>query len=215
MKTNFIDFWTSLFVEPKAFFSKYLADTEEQPPYFVLAIILFGIGAGINRLDKQLTKYDLNGRLDDIDFLNNWIGYWLIAVIGGIIGGILLYLIGGWFFNVRLKWSKGTGDIDKSRYIYLYSGVVSSAVVILLTLVSTLISSKPCDSESAFNLWDLTSLALLIFFAYYSVYVSYSGVRAITDADKMQSKIWFLILPIILYTLVYFALFASIVNSVF
>ena len=142
-----------------------------------------------------MTKYDLKGKLDDLDFLNNWIGYWIFAITGGIIGGYILYLIGGWFFNVRLKWSKGTGDIDKSRYIYLYSGVVSSSVIILTTLVSMLINNKPYDSGLELNLWDLTSLILSVFFIYYSVFVSYTGVRTITDADKLRSKIWFLILP--------------------
>lgn len=213
-KTKFIDFWTDLFINPKEFFAKNLTDSKLQPAYFPLAIIVFGIGYGIDRLDRQLTKYDLKGKLDDLDFLNNWIGYWIFAIIGGIIGGYILYLIGGWFFNVRLKWSKGTGDIDKSRYIYLYSGVVSSTVIILTTLVSMLLNNKPYDSESEFNLWDLTSLILLIFFIYYSVFVSYTGVRTITDADKLRSKIWFLILPVFLYTLAYIAIFVLIYNYI-
>lgn len=213
-ETKFIDFWSDLFIRPNDFFKRNLTESSIQPAYFSLAIIVFGIGYGIDRLDRQLTKYDLKGKLDDLDFINNWIGYWIFAIIGGIIGGYILYLIGGWFFNVRLKWSKGTGDIDKSRYIYLYSGVVSSSVIILTTLVSMLINNKPYDSEAEFNLWDLTSLILLVFFIYYSVFVSYTGVQTITDADKLRSKIWFLILPILLYTLAYITIFILIYNYI-
>jgi len=185
---NFINFWKDLFINPKEFFMKNIGNDNQQPAYFTLAIIVFGIGHGIDRLDIQLTKYDLKGKLDDVEFINNWIGYWLFAVIGGIIGGYILYLIGGWFFNVRLKWSKGSSDINKSRYIYLYSGVVSSAVIILITIISMFLNNKPYDPESEFNLWELTSLILLLIFLYYSVYVSYSGVRTITDAEKLGVK---------------------------
>jgi hypothetical protein len=202
-RTNIFTFWRDLFINPKTFFEENLSDSKLQPAYFSLAIVVYGIGFGIDRLDRQLLKYDLQGRLADLDYLNDWAGYWVFAVIGGIIGGYISYLIGGWFFNVRLKWSKGTGDIDKSRYIYLYSGVVSSSIIFLTALVSMLLNDKPYDPGSEFNLWSLTVLILLMFFIYYSVFVSYTGVRAITDADKLRSVIWFLILPIIVYTLAY------------
>lgn len=211
-KPNFITFWRDLFISPEVFFQKNFRNGELPPAYFTFAVIVFGIGYGIDRLDRQLTKYDLKGKLDEVEFINNWVGYWLSAVIGGIIGGYVLYLIGGWFFNVRLKWSKGTSNLDQSRYIYLYSGVISSAIVILTTCISMLIETKPYDTESEFSLWDLTSLVLLLFFLYYSVYVSYCGVRTLTDAEKMRSKIWFLILPVGVYTIAYIAVVALIIN---
>lgn len=212
--TKFINFWTDLFLRPKDFFKNNLVDSTIEPAYFPLAIIVFGIAYGIDRLDRQLMKYDLKGKLDDLDILNNWIGYWIFAIIGGILGGYILYLIGAWFFNVRLKWSNGTGDIEKSRYIYLYSGVISSSVIIFTTLVSMFISNKPYDPEAAFKLWDFASLVALIFFVYYAVYVSYIGVQTITDADKVRSKIWFLYLPFLFYTLSYITVFILIYNYV-
>src|SRR4030095_11288547 len=99
-KTNFLNFWSDLFLKPEDFFSKNFADTKKQPAYFILAVVVFGIGFGIDRVDRQFARYDLKGKLDEIEFLNNWVGYWLFAIIGGVIGGFILYLIGGWFFNV-------------------------------------------------------------------------------------------------------------------
>ena len=212
MKSNLITFWTELFLKPKLFFKKYLRNSESQPAYYNIAIAIFCIGYGIDRLDQQLMKFDLRGNLDEAGLLNNWIVYWVVAILGGFIGGYILYLIGGWFFNVRLKWSKGTGDIEKSRYIYLYSGVVSFAVIILATLLSMTFNNKPYISESESFLWDLISAVLLLFFIFYSVYVSYTGVRAITDAEKVRSRIWFLIIPMVFYMGMYITVFTFFFN---
>lgn len=202
-KPTFFEFWSELFLKPKVFFQKNLFDSKEKPAYFILAIIIFGIGNGIDRLDGRMTKFDLQGNFTALERVNNWPTYWIIAILGGILGSILLYFIGGWFYNVRLKWSKGTSDIKKSRYIYLYSGVVLYAVIIMITIILMFINPKPYDIEGSFNLWDQISLFLVFFFAFYSIYVSYSGVRTITDADKSRARLWFLILPIIFYALVY------------
>lgn len=214
MKSNLITFWTELFLKPKLFFKKNLRNSKKQPAYYSIAIIIFCVGYGINRLDQQLMKLELRGKLDEAGYFNNWIVYWLTAIIGGLIGGYILYLIGGWFFNLRLKWSKGTSDIEKSKHIYLYSECVSNSVIVLTTLISMTFNYKPYISDSGLYFWDVISPILLLFFVYYSIYISYSGVRSITDADKMLSKLWFLIIPIVYYTIVYITVFILILKLI-
>lgn len=198
-----ITFWSELFLKPKLFFKKHLRNSRIEPPYHTIAIIIFCIGYGIDRLDQQLMKADYRGKLEDFSLLNNWIVYWLVATFGGLIGGYILYLIGSWFFNVRLKWSKGTSDIEKSKNIYLYSGVVSFSIIILTTFISMAFNKKPYDPDSEFNFWNLISSISLLFFIYYSVYISYMGVRSITDAEKTRSRIWFLAIPMTFHTIAY------------
>ncbi|MBI2966295.1 MAG: YIP1 family protein [Bacteroidetes bacterium] len=214
IETFFFTFWTKLFSNPDDFFQKYLPGNKKWPPYFVLTLIVFGISYGIDRIDAQLIKNDLKGNLDEIPFINNWLGYWIMAIIGGVMGGSILYLIGSWFFNVRLKWSKGTGNITKSRFIFLYSGVIYGWVIILVTFTGMLLNPKPYDPDSDINLWDLSTLCIQLFFVYYSIYVSYCGVRSITDADKFRRKIWFLILPVVFYTILYITLFVLVFNYI-
>ena len=57
---KFTDFWMNLFIRPKVFFKRNLINSKQQPSYFPLAIIVFGIGYGIDRLDRQLTKFDFS-----------------------------------------------------------------------------------------------------------------------------------------------------------
>lgn len=208
MKSNSITFWTELYLKPKLFFKKNLRNSKKQPAQYNLASIIFCLGVGVDYVDRQLVKLEYRGVLEGLPFLNNWFVYWPIAIISGFIGGYLLYLVGGWFFNVRLKWSKGTSDLNKSRYIFLYSGVVSSAIIILITLISMTYNSKPYDLGSDVHLWDLIASVLLLFFAYYDTFLGYIGVRSITDADKLQSVIWFLVLPFVFQTVVYIIVFS-------
>jgi len=206
------NFCKDLFLYPKDFFRKYIG--KKQPPFFALAFIVFGIGYGIDQLDRRLSRYDLPEKFARFDHLNIWGAYWINVFIGGIIGGFFLYLIGGWFFNVRLIWSKGTSNISRSRYIYLYSGVISSTAFLITSLISMFLNDKPYKLESKFNLGDFLPLTFILFFLYYSVYVSYCGVKTTTDADKIRGRIWFLILPMVVYTIVYLSLFVLVIKYI-
>ena len=78
-------FWNELLFKPKHFFRKeFIGNTKIR--FFNIALAVFCIGYGIDKIDKQLVKFDLRGNLDQIEFFNNWIGFWAFAIIGGGIG---------------------------------------------------------------------------------------------------------------------------------
>ncbi len=201
--SSFIRFWTDLFFRPKKFFETNWKDKSLYLRYFPLAFLIYGTAFGIDRLDYAFFKADVIGGDSAIfnSIINSWGGYWLVAIVGGMAGGYLIYLIGSWFFNLRLKLSKGTSDMEKSRFIFLYSSVIPSSIIIFITLVSTLFEDKPYEMNYEFIVWDIISIFLMIFILFYSVYVSYTGVRTITDVSKWPSVFWFLILPVIYYFL--------------
>ncbi len=203
---DFKVFWFDLFSKPKMFFTKNLTESTNKPRFFVLAFIIFGLGYGINQVDKQIARYELQGTLDNMSFINSWISYWFSAIIVGLLVGMLSYYIGGWFFNVRVKWSKGTNDIVKSRNIFVYSGVISSVVIIFTTIISSLLGDKPYDPYYDSYQWDIIAALLVLISVYYSIYVSYIGVITLMNADKYRSKLWFLILPIIFHTALYLSI---------
>jgi len=175
---NFKIFWKELLINPKSFF-KYQFSTGENSNY-TIALIVFGLGYGINKLDTQLMKFDLKGKLDDIDFLNNWIPFWAASLIGGMIGGYIFYLIGGWFYNVRIKWSRGEGNIEKARKLFLFSSFYPYLVIILITIYETFRNDIPYDPTTAFELFDAITVVLLLCIHFYSIYISYCGVTMTT-----------------------------------
>ena len=68
MKNKFVQFWMELFFKPTLFYKKRLRNAHKEPAYFNFALIVFGIGYGINRMDSQLIKIDMRGDHSNLDF---------------------------------------------------------------------------------------------------------------------------------------------------
>lgn len=209
--TNFLDFWSKLFLRPKEFFSKYEPESFGKPPFFIFTIIIFCIGVGIEGVERLFTKYDLRDNLESLELLNEWPLYLCLVIVIGTLGGMLQYALGSWFFNLRLKWSEGPDDIQKSKFIYLYSGFVTHIVTVSLTIVSVIYYGKPYNTGEDINALDIIVAVLSLFSVYYSVYVSYSGVCTIEETDKLRRALWFLVLPMLAYTLVYVSIIILVV----
>ncbi|MEM7185992.1 MAG: Yip1 family protein [Bacteroidota bacterium] len=206
-----LDAWAQLFSNPKSFFIK---DRETNDMgLFITAMIIFCLGYGIDRVDRQLVKFDVRGTLDDFEFLNSWPGYWLVSIVGGAIGGYIAYLIGGWFYNVRVKWSKGKGDLKYSRRIYLFANFYVYLANVVVSLCATLILPLPYDPYAEFSAFDGASAVILLFMIFYSLYISFSGVMATTGADKTRATIWFIVLPAFFYIAAFGALILLLWNA--
>jgi hypothetical protein len=143
----------------------------------------------------------LDKTLNPGGILDGWIVYWCVAILGGFAGGYIIYLIGSWFYNVRLKWSGGTSNIETSKHIYLYSAAVANAAVILSAIITFILTNKPSDDISIY--YSLITILFVMAFSFYSIYVSFCGVITITDVDHNKARLWFLVLPIAVYALSY------------
>jgi len=202
--TEFITYWKNLFIRPKVFFENHFSEGKNDARYFYFAMFIFGTGTGIDRLDRQLTQHYLKGTLDQAGIINTWWGYWLIGIIAGIVGGCISYFVGGWFYNVRLKWCKADDDPETSKSLYLYSSFVLASVIVLIALINTFLFEKPYMEDSVFTIWDACSLLITVFTIYYSIYVSFVGVTTSTNANWTRAVIWFMVLPALIYSLLYF-----------
>ncbi|WP_223034055.1 YIP1 family protein [Hanstruepera marina] len=200
-----LNFWKALLITPKQFFINEFSD-KTKVRFFNTAIVIFCLGYGIDQANRQLTRFDIKGKLDQIAFVNDWIGFWISAVIAGAIGGYIVYLIGGWFYDVRLKWAKGSGNLDLSRRLYLYSNFYLNLTIIFICIVETIKNRKPYDPFEDFQLFDAVSILFLLFFIFHSIYLSFTGVTTLTDVDKKLATVWFAILPTLLYIFLFGAL---------
>lgn len=209
-KLTVVDFWLKLVFFPKEYFRENFEEKEK--PYFWFVIIIFGLSNAIDRIDKQFVKHDLAGTFEKIEFLNNWPRYWILASFSALISCYLIYLVGGWFYNLRVEWSKGKANIDSSRFLYLYSSFIPSIVYIISAFCQTIVRDKPYILADSENYGDLFLSFLMILITFYSVYVSYCGVCIVTNPDKWKARFWFLFLPIFVYSLAIFALLALIVS---
>jgi len=209
---NFFTFWQKLVFEPRKFFKEDFDGRSS--PFLFATIAIYGIAKAMDRVEKQLTKADLKGTLAEHEWINNWSTYWIVVLISGAISGIIFYLLGGWFYNVRIKWSKGTSDKEKARFLFLYPEFVPSLIVVVNTLIFMLGSPVPYDSNADLTPSEIIGMVLVVVALYYSVYISYIGVTTVTDVSIKRAKIWFLILPIVVYSLGMIAILGAIMALV-
>jgi hypothetical protein len=114
----------------------------------------------------------------------------------GLIGAVSLWYLGGWWYNLRVRWS-GVPSHDKrqGRLIYIYSGLVEALPSLSYALLATAIYANYQAAWDAEELWS----SLLLVFPFWSVVVSYRGVRTSFPVKPWPARLWFLILPSLMY----------------
>jgi hypothetical protein len=189
--TSSADFY-SYFKEAFTNFSKFTKEhlMIANPKYLIVAIWIFGMGNAIDRITSSDSS--------------SWGEVWAIVIFGGILSGALVYYIGGWFYHVRIEWSKGKCTIDTARNIYIFSSLPIAVVAI-----GSLIFNQMAYGSDYFNTYhtDASSVdvifGLLSLFAIaYSIYISYKAVKDVTHAEKGRSIWWFVVAPTIVYILI-------------
>lgn len=190
-KVNFFDYFKQCFTDFSKFAQEHLVTSK--PKYLLLAIWLLGIGSAADRL----TGADSS----------SWGEVWAIVLVGGILAGALAYYIGGWFYHVRVGWSKGTGSIDTARNIYTFSSLPISVTAIgslffnNIAYGSDYFDTYYSDASSVDVIFGLLALAAIA----YSIYISYRGVRNVMHVKKGLGIFWFVVAPTIFYVLILFS----------
>lgn len=198
---NFIEFWNKLVFQPKKFFTEDF--NGEASPFLFITIAIYGMSNIMGRIEKQFTKADIKGNLHEYEWMNSWLEYWLGVVIFGALSGYFFYYLGGWFYNVRIKWSDGTSDIKKAKFLFLYPAFVPSLIQFLIVVFFMMQSPVPYDPNADLKLTESVGLVLLIVANFYSIYISYIGVTTTTDVSISKARLWFLTLPIIFHVFMY------------
>jgi hypothetical protein len=186
-----------LFFKPRRFFADQV--TLWKTRYVVAVCWIAGTAESIDRISQELMEADLKGGVETmpaIEFFGPWPTYWAIVLVTGAISGLFLWWVGGWWYRVRLGWS-GAKDADPrlARLVYIYSTFVYAAPLIIYTLVETTTYADAVEAYQSESLWPLFLLAFL----FWSLVTSYKGVTTLFVVSPWRSRLWFLILPAILY----------------
>jgi hypothetical protein len=173
-------------------FSKFAKENlvTANPKYLLLAIWVLGIGSAIDRISSSDSS--------------SWGEVWAIVIFGGILAGAIAYYIGGWFYHVRVGWSKGTGSIDTSRNIFTFSSLPVSVVAI-----GSLIFNQMAYGSDYFDIYysdassvDMIFGLLAIAAIGYSIYISYRAVKEVMNVQYGRAIWWFVVAPATLYVLI-------------
>lgn len=189
-KVPFFEFFKELFTNFPKFAQDYL--TKKNPPYWLLVMWIMGMGAVADRM------------IDTIKDSNGWGEVWAIVLFGGILGAAIAYYIQGWFYGVRIKWSKGTLDQDSARQIWLYSTFPISAVSVLSLIFCQIAYGSDFfdyyygETTTVEGIFIFLSLVAIV----YSIIVSYKSVRKVAKVEKGLAIWWFIVAPLIFYILI-------------
>jgi Yip1 domain len=197
-----------LFFRPGKFFT-------EQPalgkaPFFLFVTWCYGIANAIGQVNRDLAR-ETTGRAKPswralglmVD--ESWLAFWFWVLCTGVIAGFFLWLFGGWWFKVRLRWSGAKELKDQTAHLlYVYSSFVESAPTIAMVLLWTVTQPSYRQAFAAKGIYS----AVLFLFSFCSLATSYIGARTLFTLEPWKARVWLLALPIIFYTLALGLLFA-------
>lgn len=190
-KVNFFQYFRACYSNFNRFSEENLVI--KSPKYLLVAIWIMGMGNAADRLTSSSSS--------------NWGETWAIVIFGGIFAGVIAYYIAGWFYHIRVLWSKGSGDMDTARNIYTFTSLPISVVAIGSLIFNQMAYGSDYFYTYSSNASTVDIIAsLLIFVAIvYSTYISYRAVVAVMHAQNGRAIVWFIIAP----ALFYFAIFGS------
>jgi hypothetical protein len=185
-KTHFLEYFKEYYQDFSKFCEKHL--TKANPKYFLLVGWVVGMGLASDRISDS----------------TSWGEVWGIVIGGGIIAGAVAYWIQGWFYNVRIGWSKGKIDADTGKYIWLYSMLPIGIVNILALFFNNIAYGSDYFSYYSGDVTAVDGIFAILACAAiaYSIAISYKAVRKIAHVEKGRAIWWFIVAPAIFYLLV-------------
>ncbi len=192
-----------LFLRPVHFLRSELA--LGQTPYVLLVTWCYGISSAVERLDSELLRAEVGSprpsweQLEPI-VLGSWTGFWTWVAVIGAAGGLFAWWIGGWWYRMRLSFS-GARDPDRrlARLVLVYTSFVFAGPSVLVALAYTILYE---NYRVAYETAELLPL-VLVFFVFWSVLTSYTGAITVFDVSRWRARLWFLILPVLVYLTVF------------
>lgn len=176
-----------IFIHPRLFFSSQLA--LGHAPYVILVTWCFGVADAISSSNQTFR------------FGTSWTQFWYFCLAVGALTGLFLWLIGGWWYHVRLSLAGHPGaDRKLARLVYIYSSFVESAPIVVLALSQTLLYTSPA---AAWQARGALSAIFGVLFPFWSIMTSYTGVQVVFGLSGWRPKVWFLFLPVLVYALIF------------
>ena len=182
-----------LFIRPGHFFRVRAPQLGDRA--LVLVAWAIGMNYAFGRIERQMMRADLGDESGLAGTVStSWPKFWGVIAVAGLFSAAGAWLIGTWWYRVRLKWS-GDPDppVERARTGFLYAGLVWAVPNIIWNLGYTVRFPDFAAAWASENPWEL----VLLVFPIWSVWASYRGVRAVFAVKAWRARVWFLILPIV------------------
>lgn len=186
-----------IFLGARSFFSPEAALGKQSA--IAIACWMIGTSIAITRLEQELIKAELgtsNLNLNLFELILAWPVFWPVALALGLLAGWVLWFIGGWWFRLRIKFSGDSNpDPRMSRLVMVYAGLVSAVPHLAFVAWWTLIYENYLIAYAQ----DLFLTVILFSLSFWELFSAYRGVRMFFSVDKWRARLWFIVLPALLY----------------
>lgn len=180
-----------LVLRPGRFFRGLLRFRPHSTPFLLIWIV--GVSAAFENLTNRILVMNTLGRAVP-PMLTSWTTVWPIALVGGLVVGTVAWIIQGWWFRVRLRFSgapSGESSHHAARLVWLYAASVWAIPALVGNLMATPLHA---DLQAAMNagFFGLTELAM----SSWASFVAYRGAVSCFPVRRRAALWWFLILPL-------------------
>ena len=186
-----------LYIKPTKFFAGQLA--LHKTPYLLFVTWCYGISHSIGRLNKDMFRALMERPTFPGYFgpwTESWLAYWANVFVYGIAAALGVWFVGGWWYRVRVRWSGSKNpDIKLARQVYIYASFVHACPIVLIALISTVLYPSYSTAFASVSVFS----DIILIFPFWSLVTSYKGVRTLFDVSKWRARLWFLILPALVY----------------
>lgn len=179
-----------LFIRPGRFF-------RQRASRMSLGFLLFAAWiAGVLNADEQMEQLYL--KKYSLDSHESWASHAVIIAVAGLITGLIIYGILGWWYRVRLFFCGVHGARPRTaRAIYLTARLVGSIGAVLLLVWEVATFDAPVEAWTASSSGFLVFAAVMMLFLFWSSVISWRGVLAVFPcAGRIRAAIFFLVLPL-------------------
>ncbi|WOX04638.1 hypothetical protein [Microbulbifer pacificus] len=189
----------ALYLRPSRFFSNHSWLYRRYE--IILVAWLAGVISIQERIDVSLSRFGMTENpsmmVTGADVSGAWAAYFGFSLTAGMVKGVLLWFLAGWWYHARLELS-GAKDvpIEHARAAYQYQNLVQTLPSLVFVIaISFQYSSYVAYWQEGSEVWA----TFLLLFSYWSCWVSYYASRTFS-VSKWKAGFWFLLLPIIFYS---------------
>ena len=200
--TSIFNQFYRLYFRPSQFFS----DTNllQNRWLIFLATAFYSVIVVFERIEQKVIRYDMVNVPESKEALLNtivtsWFVFWSVSLVIGLLFAWLIWWIGGWFYNLRIKWcDAGQFNRELGRSIYVISSMVYALPVVIGMLIVTIFYKDYLSFYSEDYIFSIVAMVFVV----WSLIASYKAVATNFKVKRWLAIWWFIAAPIIVNILI-------------